>query len=110
MKFLNMTGHDVYVYADGKLARTFDASDSTVRVQPVVESYEDCEGVHISTVSYKPDQRYALPLQADDTLIIVSYMIANYFKATRQDLVYPFDIVRGNGGKVIGCKGFARPL
>lgn len=110
MTFVNLTGHDVYLYANNKLKEVIAASEVTVRVQPIVESFDDVEGVRVSTVSYQPDQRYLLPPNKPETFYIVSYMIANFFKATRQDLVYPFDIVRGNGGKVIGCQGFARPI
>ena len=49
-----------------------------------------------------------LPPILPDTLYIVSRFVADTYKDTRSDFVFPYDYQRGSLGSILGCYSLAR--
>lgn len=85
----------------------YPPSGTIVRLKEKTISTEQLDGVKLKTVEYDVDGKESWPQPRPNTLFIVSYMIANSAKE-RDDLVFPFDLVRKPGGVIIGCRSFAK--
>lgn len=107
MQFVNLTGHTITLL-NGNDPVEFLPSGTIVRLREKIVSHEIVEDVKIKSVEYETDGRESWPQPRDGILYIVSYMIAQSVAKERDDLVFPFDLVRKPGGVIIGCRSFAR--
>lgn len=105
-EFVNLTGHVVTLLSNGD-PREFRPSGTIIRLKERELHSEYIDSVRVKTVEYETDGSESWPSPREDTLFIVSYMIAK--AATwRDDLVFPFDLIRKPGGVIVGCRSFAR--
>lgn len=106
MKLVNLTGHTVTLLGNGD-PKEFHPSGTLVRLREKEISHTILEGIKIKTIEYENQDMRSWPSPSPDTLYIVSYMIARS-APERDDLVFPFDLVRKPGGVIIGCRSFAK--
>lgn len=108
MKIVNLTPHDIVVQRtdgsfitiprDGTVARveTREAGSTTIQTE-----FGDF------TVSVKVcGPIVGLPTSADNTLFVVSKMVADWAPG-RNDILTPGELIRDDKGVVVGCKGFS---
>jgi len=105
-KIINLTPHEVTVVgSNGEVLAKFPPSGQVARCAVSRTAVGNINGIPVSkSVMGKIE---GLPDKADDTLYIVSRVVAEAAKGVRDDLVIPDDAVRDDKGVIIGCKGFA---
>lgn len=104
MKIINLTPHSVTVAGitikpSGVVARV---SSETVDVGSL-----DFNGTKIPLTTTAYGEVQGLPDQRDDTLLIVSSMVAARCKE-RTDVFIPNESIRDAEGRIIGCKSLGR--
>lgn len=107
---VNVTPHDVAVYtADGAVLARWPASGLFARVVEEVQAADPLEtddsGIPCVAVSYS-DAVDGLPEPSVGTAFIVSRVTAA--AVSRQDLYFPYDEVRDDDGRVVGCRALGR--
>ncbi|WPJ91826.1 hypothetical protein [Corynebacterium sp. UMB2355A] len=116
MKLLNLTPHAVHFLGSGvnsshgDVILTVPAADTAARVSEAVTPTDalHAEGVVIPTaqVSYT-EQVENLPDFCAGTILIVSQLICQALPH-RDDLYFPYPVVRNEHNEIIGCRGLAR--
>lgn len=120
MTYVNLTPHDVVVYAsleDGRevVASTIPASGAVARLRErsvipyPVDPEAPVEAWPVAEVDLGDAE--GLPAPASGVVHIVSMPFAMGLVAAgvrRDDVVYPFLQVRDESGRIVGCRGFAR--
>jgi hypothetical protein len=105
MKIVNLTPHALnVVLADGSI-RVIDKSGAIARVATTRVAGDDVDGIPTSATTFGAVE--GLPDAAKDTIYIVSALVASRC-AHRADVFAPGELVRDDGGNVIGCRGFSR--
>jgi hypothetical protein len=103
MKIVNCTPHTPNIIAISGEVVTVQPSGTVARVKSSrVEIYQ-IDGIVIEMVAYGEVEN--LPEPADDTVYIVSMLVAQ--RAKREDIFSPGELVRDESGQPIGCKGLA---
>lgn len=108
MRIVNLTGHPVEVLGpDGGTLR-LPASDSPLRL---VEHAQEAasltaDGVVIARVLVEVETPAQLPPAVDDVLYVVPQLVARSLP-DREDLVYPYDLIRDSDGRIIGARALA---
>ncbi|MEY9211036.1 hypothetical protein NI17_012335 [Thermobifida halotolerans] len=101
MPLLNLTPHEVTVFADGtRVVRRYPAAARPVRVPVTRVCVGLVDGVPLVRQYYG---RAALPEVCPGTWYIVSALVAAAHPE-RRDLLVPTDLVRAADGTVIGCR------
>lgn len=117
MNLLNLTPHAITVYRntdDGVIDRvTIFPAGVAARVEETFKNVHELNGIpvlmRVSAIVV------GLPEKAHGRYIIVSRMVA-VAAPERDDLLFPDDIVRDSGGRVVGCRAWgaithkARPM
>ncbi len=104
----NCTPHDInIVREDGSVVATISASGILPRCQATTEEVDTVEvdGVTIPLTASHFGEVTDLPEASDDTLLIVSRVVAD--AAKRHDLVVPDQLVRDSSGQVVGAKSLS---
>ena len=105
----NCTPHDInIVREDGSVVATIPASGILPRCQATTEEVDTVEvdGVTIPLTASHFGEVTDLPEASDDTLFIVSRVVADASPA-RHDLVVPDQLVRNEAGQVVGAKSLS---
>ena len=68
----------------------------------------DVDGVIIETFKSAFGEVENLPPQEEGVMVIVSALVASAAKG-RDDLLVPGELVRDDGGNIVGCKSLRRP-
>lgn len=104
MKIINLTPHSVTV-----AGITFEPSGVVARVssETVDAGSLDFNGTKIPLTTTAYGEAQGLPDQRDDTLLIVSSMVAARCK-DRTDVFIPNEPIRDAEGRIIGCKSLGR--
>lgn len=107
----NYTPHDLVLYApnsDDVLA-TWEKSTNPIRV---AESITKLPDIIVSEKGSLPlfqistdDERTQLPEPESGVFFVVSRVTAMQYP-NRQDFIFPFQEVRDETGRIIGCRGF----
>jgi len=110
MHFINLTPHQVDIYAGTNKIRAVPASGTVARLTEteIVTEHPETE-IEITTVSI--GYVVGLPATQPHTMLIVSMPLAMGLRASgqvRDDVVYPYGQVRDPEGRIIGCRGFAK--
>ena len=111
MKLINSTPHAInFVGDDNQVILTIAPSNTLVRVyqQTTDVSSISVDGIDIPITDNVFGDVVGLPQQQDDTVIIVSAMVANACK-TRTDLALVNQSVRDDKGRIIGCRSLSFP-
>ena len=111
MKIINATPHAINIIGDnGNILLTVEPSGILVRVSQKTTDAGciTADGVLIPVTSNIFGDVVGLPDQQDDTIIIVSAMVANACK-DRADLALVNQAVRDDKGRIIGCRSLSFP-
>lgn len=104
IRMVNLTPHDINLYKDGQIIETIVASGTIARVSVTSKTVGEINGFEVRKNAYSEVMN--LPKQAEDTIYIVSALVAQAAK-DRDDLVITDGAVRDDNGRIIGCTGFA---
>ena len=109
MKVKNFTPHNVVIVinATTKIVIPSDGIARVTEVKTVTPSI-DVDGVIIETFVSAFGEVENLPPQEDGAMVIVSALVASAAKG-RDDLLVPGELVRDDGGNIVGCKTLRRP-
>ena len=109
MKLKNFTPHNVVIVIN-ELEKIVIPSDGIARVTEEKNATPsiDVDGVIIETFVSSFGEVENLPPQEEGVMIIVSALAADAAKG-RDDLLVPGELVRDDGGNIVGCKSLRRP-
>ena len=108
-KMINMTPHEIAVYAADKEQVLFKVPAEGIipRVSTTQETVGDINGVPVRKNTYGTVENFPGP--QPDTIYIVSAMVLSALAGTRSDVVAPdtgAGSVRDEGGRIVGTTGF----
>ena len=108
MNIKNMTPHTVTLIGEGGSSEHIHPTGICPRcAQESVKIGEvTVNGVTVPIVKTVFGEVSDLPDREEDTIFIVSLPVAK--TAARDDLVIPTDLVRDDGGVIIGCRALGR--
>ena len=108
MLLKNFTPHNVVIV--NNLTKIVIPSDGIARVTETktVAPSIDVDGVIIETFISAFGEVENLPPQEEGVMVIVSALVASAAKG-RDDLLVPGELVRDDGGNIVGCKSLRRP-
>ena len=103
---VNLTPHDIFVHYGAGDTRRIVASATPARIEYAFQSKQtEVDGVTLKIIL--GSTVVGLPEKKESTTYIVSSLVKAYCK-DRLDVVCPGDLVKEEGGRVIGCKTFMR--
>jgi hypothetical protein len=98
-KIINLTPHDVDIYKDGKIVKTYKSKGSLRLKETLTPEGKIC-GVPIVKSEYCKDR---IPKYQKGVYYIVSNVV-QFAYPKRKDLLVTLDLVRDEHGNIIGCK------
>lgn len=104
VRIVNLTPHDVNIVGDVEV--TIPASGDLARVAATTDVIGSVNGIPLTANAY--GEVTGLPDEQENTIFIVSALVANALKGVRDDLVIPNEAVRDEAGRIIGCKSLGR--
>ena len=109
MKLRNFTPHNVVIVIN-ETTKIVIPSDGIARVTEAktITPSIDVDGVIIETFKSSFGEVENLPPQEEGVMVIVSALAADAAKG-RDDLLVPGELVRDDGGNIVGCKSLRRP-
>ena len=108
MLLKNFTPHNVVIVVDStKLVIPSDGIARVTETKTATPSI-DVDGVTIETFRSEFGEVENLPPKEEGVMIIVSALVASAAKG-RDDLLVPGELVRDDGGNIVGCKSLRRP-
>lgn len=109
MRLINLSTHPVTVYAGDAPLASWPASGVFARLAERHRTANavatDQGDIPVTEVSYAPEV-IDLPEPAAGTAYLVSRVLAAQVR--RADLHFPFDEVRDDDGRIVGCRGLGR--
>lgn len=112
MKLINYTKHVVQIWHENKSILSIAPESEPLRCKEnyeFLEYVEDPEGIRVEIGNLFYSSYIELPWPEEDTLLIVSVLVAQQYRY-RSDLVVPYDLVRNENGSVIGCRKLVRMI
>ena len=104
-EIINLTPHAVNIInEEGEIALAIP-STGMARCAVQSETVGDVDGIPVNKTSY--GEVNGLPDPSEGTMYVVSMLVAQALKGERDDLVYPGELVRDEGGNIVGCRNFA---
>jgi hypothetical protein len=109
MRLRNLTPHPVTISTDAGSVHCPAESGARPRIDEAPEAAEPLiiDGVRVPTVRISGGPVVGLPDPAPGTLLLVSRIVAEAARG-RTDLVVPYDLIRDDAGRVIGCRSLGR--
>ena len=109
MLLKNFTPHNVVIVINEE-TKIVIPSDGIARVTETkaVAPSIDVDGVTVETFVSAFGEVENLPPQEEGIMVIVSALVASATKG-RDDLLVPGELVRDDGGNIVGCKSLRRP-
>ena len=108
MLLKNFTPHNVVVIVnETKIVIPSDGIARVTETKTVAPSI-DVDGVTVETFISSFGEVENLPPQEEGVMVIVSALVASAAKG-RDDLLVPGELVRDDGGNIVGCKSLRRP-
>lgn len=107
MKIRNLTPHNINVWEDDKIIRTYP-SEGIARARQMSEKIGTLDGVEVVKMTF--GEPVDLPDYEEGTCLIVSLITANaakYVGRRTDDLLITADPVRDTDGQIVGCRHFA---
>lgn len=105
MEMVNLTPHEVTIITE----------DNIIMIQPSgqiakCEHQSECIGIFNGIKIYKTKYGAVtnMPEAKENTIYITSSIVANALKDSRNDIYVPFDFVRDDKGRIIGCRGLTQ--
>ena len=108
MLLKNFTPHNVVIVMN-ETTKIVIPSDGIARVTEAktVTPSIDVDGVIVETFKSSFGEVENLPPQEEGVMVIVSALVASAAKG-RDDLLVPGELVRDDGGNIVGCKSLRR--
>jgi hypothetical protein len=107
-EYVNLTKHDVVIYPNGPATITIRPSGTVARIRESVLSRSSNGDVDFVSVDISETKISGLPEPKDGVVYIVSMPTAMTLRRTRnRDIVYPYDPVLDERGRIIGCRSLA---
>ena len=104
----NFTPHNVVIVTnDTKIVIPSEGVTRVTETKPPSTSI-DVDGVVIETFRSEFGEVENLPPKEGGVMVIVSALAADAVKG-RDDLLVPGELVRDDGGNIVGCKSLRRP-
>ena len=105
----NFTPHNVVIVIN-ESTKIVIPSDGITRVTETKtpSTSIDVDGVTIETFVSAFGEVENLPPKEEGVMVIVSALVASAAKG-RDDLLVPGELVRDDGGNIVGCKSLRRP-
>lgn len=101
---INTTPHNVNICdANNKVINTFLKSDNPIRLNSTSNQIGDVNGIPVNSVTFGSADLLAFQ---EGIYYIVSALVKNALP-NRPDLLVPHDVVRDEGGNIIGCRSFS---
>ena len=108
MKLKNYTPHNVVIVNEStKIVIPSDGIARVTETKTITPSI-DVDGVTVETFVSAFGEVENLPPQEEGAMVIVSALVASAAKG-RDDLLVPGELVRDDGGNIVGCKSLRRP-
>ena len=108
MLLKNFTPHNVVIVNEAtKIVIPSDGIARVTETKAVAPSI-DVDGVTVETFVSAFGEVENLPPQEEGIMVIVSALVASAAKG-RDDLLVPGELVRDDGGNIVGCKSLRRP-
>lgn len=106
-EIVNLTPHDVHVVSeDGSPLRTFPRAETPARLAQKTVRVGEVDGIPVTeTVFGEPEN---LPEPEEGVHFIVSVIMAQALKGTRDDLLITAEAVRDEQGRIVGCRSLGR--
>jgi hypothetical protein len=106
---INFTPHDLTIIKDGKTSTIPSSGSARLISKPAVESdFIIYDGITLPLLSEPAPVRCdGLPDQQLGIMIVVSRVVAEFFRGRRSDLLV-VNAVRDENGRTIGTDGFTR--
>lgn len=102
---LNYTPHEIIIVGqDGQEVARFPSA-GLARCQVTRELCGSINGISLNETRFGKVE--GLPEPAEDTVYIVSALVAQACKSKRDDVIVPDDTVRDDKGIIVGCRAFA---
>ena len=107
MRIVNLHANDVYVYVNESTSPVVFPSEGPIQTRMKVE---DLTPNGVVKRGYWSHTR-GLPRPEPDTLYIVSSLTAMFelYNNGRTDMLFPWGMIRRDGGEVIACRALCRP-
>lgn len=104
-KVVNLTPHQINVFAGGRLVLTAEPSGAVARCPLTKKAAGDVNGAPV----YRMEAGYptGLPAPEEGTVYIVSKIVAEALKGSRPDVLTVGSAVRDQSGRTIGCDGLS---
>lgn len=104
MTIINMTPHDICIMK-GEIQQVIPASGALARCEIIRVPSGAIDDIPLYEISYGAVE--GLPAPKDDTVYLVSTVVAQHITEERRDVLVPTDFVRDDGGNIIGCKALS---
>lgn len=105
--FINCTPHAVNIHRENGSVLTVEPSGNFARVATNIENVElsGVTGIKVVKTTFDTSKVEGLPSPEEGVIYIVSLITLNALKGIRNDLVAPGNLIRDEGGNIIGCDG-----
>jgi len=105
--FINCTPHAVNISCEDGSVLTVEPSGDFARVATNVENVNipGIEGIKVVKTTFDTSKVEGLPAPEEGVIYIVSLITLNALKGIRSDLVAPGNLIRDEGGNIVGCDG-----
>ena len=104
---INCTPHAVNIHSENGTVLTVEPSGDFARVATIKEetSIPGLEGIKVEKTTFDTSKVEGLPAPEEEVIYIVSLITLNALKGIRTDLVAPGNLIRDEGGNIVGCDG-----
>jgi membrane protease subunit (stomatin/prohibitin family) len=102
---INLTPHNITLIDNNNNIVDVFQSAGLARVDSNTCQVSTVNGIPVNTVKF--GNVTGLPDPQDDTFFVVSRIVADAVKGTRNDILIVDKTVRNDAGQIIGCQAFA---
>lgn len=99
----NLTPHPI------KIGRhTIHQTGEPIRIDQKDSLLYVVNNIPVKMLTYTPLEMEQLPELEPETVYIVSRLVADMYKDSRSDFLFPYQFTRTPDGRILGCKSLAR--
>lgn len=104
---INCTPHAINIHREDGTILTVEPSGDFARVATNIENVElsGVAGIKVVKTTFDTSKVEGLPAPKEGVIYIVSLITLNALKGIRTDLVAPGNLIRDEGGNIVGCDG-----
>lgn len=105
MDVVNITPHTVKI---GEMVLQQETSIPPVRIATREQLLYTINEIPVKMIMHGHPDLALLPPVRDNTIYVVSRLVADVYRDNRDDLVFPYSFTRTNSGRILGCRALAR--